>query len=202
MNETLLPSDEILLKYASGALDVGVRLLVDAHFEKLPACRARLDPFDALAGEMVRRTPTAALRPDALSRALAAIAAPSAPDEPVRTTVVDRLRPGAWRWAGPGARVAPVAVSGARTRLFLMQIAPGRAMPEHGHSGREFTVVLEGAYRDELGIVEAGAFVEMAPEDRHRPVVEGDAACVCLFALESPIAARGLVGVAARWAMR
>lgn len=202
MNETMLPSEEILLKYASGALEPGVRLLVDAHFEKLPEYRSRLTPFETVAGGLLASAPPAAMREDALARALAAIGR-ECPDESQQPlSFIDQLQLGGWRWAGPGAHVAPVILPEARTRLFLMRISPGRAMPEHGHLGREFTVVLEGSYRDEGGAVAPGAFIEQTPSDRHKPIVDSLVDCVCLFALEAPITVRGLAGVAARWAMR
>jgi len=204
MNENLVPSEEILLKYASGSLEPGVRMLVDAHFERVPGSRERLAPFERLSSDWLKRAPQAALNSDALTRTLAVIDRDD-PDVASRLDEAEKpteLKHGAWRWAGPGARVARVVAPQARTKLFIMRIARGRAMPEHGHLGREFTVVLEGAYRDESGLVKKGAFVEQTPKDRHKPVVTNDGDCVCLFALEAPIVARGLAGVGARWAMR
>jgi putative transcriptional regulator len=204
MTDIAVPSDEILLQYASGSLDVGVRMLVDAHLERGPSTRGALASFERLSGALLATSPPARLRPDALDRTFAAIdrgdwddGASTGLAEPSPT-----LAHGAWRWAGPGARVARVAAPGARAKIFLMRIARGRAMPEHGHLGREYTVVLQGAYRYESGLVSQGAFVEAGPEERHQPIVSDDGDCVCLFALEAPIAARGLAGLGARWAMR
>ena len=206
MKENGLPGDEILLKYTSGVLDPGVRCLVDAHLELAPQGTRRLAPFLRLAGDMLAREAPSGLSAGGLDRALAAIdsASPEPAAEPRsdRKAIHEKLRVGGWRWAGPGTRIAPVAAPGAATRVFMMKIASGRAMLDHGHTGREWTVILAGSYRDEFGHARPGDFIEHTQQDRHRPVVDSQTPCVCLIAMEGTIAARGLIGVAARWSMR
>lgn len=191
------PSDEILLKYVSGAIDPGLRLLVDAHLERVPETRAHLDAFRSLGGDMLRAEDPIAMTAGSLDRVLAKLGAPAIP-APAKS----RIEPGHWRWGGAGVRIAPVKMQSAETRLFLMRIAPGKAMVHHGHSAREWTVLLEGSYRDETGHFPTGSFIEEDPDNQHCPVVDSDTDCLCLIAMEGPIRAAGLAGAAARWLMR
>lgn len=193
------PSDEILLKYASGVLDPGLALLVDAHLQRVPETRERLDAFRGFGGDMLRSEEPLDMTAGSLDRALARLGAASAK---IAVATPEEIRHGGWRWAGPGSRIAPVMAEDAATRLFLMRIAPGKAMVHHGHSAREWTVVLEGSYRDETGHFATGSFIEEDDGRQHRPVVDSATECLCLIAMEGPIRAPGLAGVAARWLMR
>ena len=198
------PSDDILLKYASGVLDPGIRLLVDVYLARTPAAASRLAIFEAFAGEELPSAPPTDLTAGSLDRALARIAGAAQPPAPA-PRAIDNLADiphGRWRWAGRGTKIASVPVPDARTRVFLLRIAPGRAMLDHGHAGREFTLILEGAYRDETGSYSAGSFIEESGDAQHRPEVEGDADCLCLIAMEGTLVAPGMMGAVARWMMR
>ena len=196
------PRDEILMKYASGVIDPGLALLVEAHLQRAPATRKRLDMWNRLGGEWLRCEEPMDMTAGSLDRALARLS-DAAPAPAASPPSARPLPPhGSWRWAGAGARIAPVRVEGARTKLFLLRIAPGKAMVHHGHSAREWTVLLEGSYRDETGHFPTGSFIEEDSDHQHRPVVDSDVDCVCLIAMEGPIRAPGLAGAAARWLMR
>lgn len=65
------PGDETLLRYAAGTLPAGPRVVVDAHLEGCPVCRARVRAFEAIGGRVLEETAPAALAPDALDRVLA-----------------------------------------------------------------------------------------------------------------------------------
>jgi putative transcriptional regulator len=64
----------------------------------------------------------------------------------------------------------------------------------HEHSGAEFCTVLKGAFRDESGLYSAGDFAATDGDVDHQPVVIGDEECVCLFATEGRLKARGVLG--------
>ena len=67
-----------------------------------------------------------------------------------------------------------------------MRIAPGTAMPEHGHGGEEITLILSGAYNDNFGRYAPGDVADLDESVEHQPIVEQDAACICLVATEAP----------------
>jgi putative transcriptional regulator len=92
-----------------------------------------------------------------------------------------------WRKMFPGVSVRELALSaGAAGQLRLVRIAPGRALPEHGHGSGELSLVLRGAYRDGLGRYTIGDVADLDGTAVHRPVAE-DGGCICLVATETPV---------------
>lgn len=65
----------------------------------------------------------------------------------------------------------------------LVRMDPGCRYPRHRHLREEDVLVLQGAYRDELGEHPAGSFRRYASGSVHSPVaLDGAEACV-LFAI-------------------
>jgi putative transcriptional regulator len=93
----------------------------------------------------------------------------------------------AWRRLFPGVAVRELALSAnAAGQLRLVRIAPGKALPEHGHGSGELSLVLRGAYRDGLGRYTIGDVADLDGNSVHRPVAE-DGGCICLVAAETPV---------------
>jgi putative transcriptional regulator len=100
-----------------------------------------------------------------------------------------------WRRLGPGVWHARLPLSpSAQGDLRLLRIAPGRAMPVHGHGGTELTLVLTGAYGDETGRYCRGDIQDLDEDDEHKPIADPGEGCVCLIASERPARFKGLVG--------
>lgn len=192
-----VPSDEMCLRYASGALDPALSLLVDAHLARHPATQARIEAFRELGGAALAAEAPAPMTAGALDVVFARIAREDAAP-PAAFNLADLQ----WRWAGFGCRVARYDVPGSRLKTFAIKVAPGAALLSHGHEGNEWTVIVEGAYRDESGVFPAGSFIEEDDETQHRPVADETQGCVCLIAMTGDLVAPGLVGALARWALR
>src|SRR5262245_17417073 len=92
----------------------------------------------------------------------------------------------------PGVRIHFYAVDQRSDRaLVLIAMAPGRGYPRHRHRGTEEVLVVQGAYRDESGVHEAGQFVSYADGTVHTPVaVDGPSSepCVLLALAQEGIA--------------
>jgi putative transcriptional regulator len=189
------PDAEILAAYAAGALEPGFGLVVGAHLEGCPQCRARIGAFEAASGQALADLPDAALASDALARALARLDE-SAPAPALDTRpFLDRLPLKPKKWIAPGVWVAAVDTPYApQNRVYLLHVGPGRPTARHQHSGQEFCTVLKGAYRDELGLFSAGDFAAAEGDLNHQPVVQGDEPCICLFATEGRLKPQGLIG--------
>ena len=98
------------------------------------------------------------------------------------------------RFVGPGTWVAPVRSNSADGwRTYLLRAPSGVVVPHHGHCGSEFTVVLQGAFRDETGLYGAGDFAKTDETTEHHPAAEGADACVCLISGQGGIRAGGLL---------
>lgn len=190
------PSDDILTAYASGALEPGFGLVVGAHVEVCAVCRSRVASFEATSGAALQVLPEVELGADALSKVMTRLEGQDACNETqdIRP-LLERLSLKPKKWIAPGVWVAAVDTPHARdNRVYLLSVAPGMPAARHTHSGAEFCTVLKGAFRDEVGLFEAGDFAAAYGDLNHLPVVEGDEACLCLFATEGRLKAQGLLG--------
>lgn len=194
------PSDELLLKYASGMLDPALRLLIERHLALHPPSVEVLAGWQDLGGAMLAAEAEAALTPGSLDRALSRLGAGDlAPDPVACLPYLDDIR---WRWAGPGRSIANIDVPGSAMKTYAFRIAPGKAMLQHSHVAEEWTLIVKGSYRDDGGEYAAGSFIEENEETNHRPVATGDQMCICLAVMSGPLSAPGLMGRVARWMMR
>lgn len=101
----------------------------------------------------------------------------------------------AWRKVLPGVAVLKLELPpGAAGQLRLVRLAPGRALPEHGHGRRELSLVLRGAYRDVHGRYTIGDVADLDGAAGHRPVAEDKGPCICLVAADTPARYRSWSG--------
>jgi putative transcriptional regulator len=170
-------------------------LVVGAHVEGCAECRARTRAFEAVSGAALADVAPAAISDDALAQVMARLDAPPRPQAKTDTRpVLDRLPLKPKKWVAPGVWVAAVDTPhAADNRVYLLSVAAGGLTARHEHEGREFCTVLKGAYRDELGLFAAGDFAAAEGDLNHQPVVEGDEACVCLFATEGRLRPQGFL---------
>lgn len=195
------PGEETLASFAAGTLDEPRSVVVAAHIALCPHCRATVAAFEQLGGALVERVPPAVSRTGALDEALARLdeAAPPAPVMPqAASDCPDVLAPyevGRWRWIGPGVHWRKVEVPESEgTRVFMLKAAPGSSLPHHGHSGVEWTCVLQGAFRHDLGRYGPGDFDEADSTVDHTPFVEEGDVCICLVAMQGNLELRGWLG--------
>ena len=205
------PSDESLLRYAAGSLSVGPSLVVAAHLEMCPACRAQVANFERVGGAFLADTARQTMEADALGRALEKL-----DQTPPATSLASLARPprradlgialpaslggcgiGPWRWLGPGFRWSWISVPGSPdAKVMLLRGRPGLQLPAHGHTGEEFTLVLKGRLFDDRGAYSPGDFDEADSDIDHQPVVGPDMECICLAALDGDTRLHSWLG---RW---
>lgn len=190
------PSEDVLTAYVAGALEPGFGLVVGAHVEVCTHCRGRVGAFEAASGAALRSLAQESVAEDSLSNVLARLDAPAGPvAAPDVRPFVERLSLKPKKWVAPGVWVAGVNTPHApQNRVYLLSVASGGLTARHEHSGAEFCTVLSGAYRDELGLFAAGDFAAAENDLNHQPIVQGDEACVCLFATEGRLRPQGLLG--------
>jgi putative transcriptional regulator len=196
MNPKHHPSADILTAYASGALEPGFGLVVGAHIEACAACQARVANMEAASGAALADLPEAAIGADALTQTMARL---GSAERPAATQdarpLIERLPLKPRKWVAPGVWVAAVDTPHApQNRVYLLSVGPGMPTARHSHTGAEFCTVLTGAYRDELDVFAAGDFAAAESDLNHQPFVEGDEACICLFATEGRLRPQGLLG--------
>jgi len=196
------PSDPTVAAYAAGTLPEGLALVVATHLVACPHCRSLSYALDSVGGVMLEDLSPAAMAPDALDLALARSERPMPPPSvapsanPELPPPLDRCSFGPWWPVGAGIRWRPLRIGGSAW-AGLLQVAPGRSLPRHGHDGPELTCVLRGAFKDSDGRYTAGDVAEPESEDDHQPWVDGTEPCLCVIASEG-MRLRGLLGLAQR----
>jgi putative transcriptional regulator len=190
------PSEDLLLELAAGRLERGPALVLRAHLQACPACRAELGRFEAVGGALLQDLPVAAMEDDALERALARIETPP-PTAKIEVDLPALLRGealGPRRWLAPGLWLRRLETDReARFTTYLLHVAPGQRLPRHGHVGAEYCSVLEGAFVDETGRYGPGDFACGDEGLEHSPTAEDDEPCLCLIAGEGRLQMRGAV---------
>jgi putative transcriptional regulator len=194
------PGDPTLASYAAGTLDEARRLVVATHVSQCPSCQVVVTGLIQLGGIMLDDVEPAKLREGALAEALRALdQAPITPD----ATAGDEEFPsplagysmGPWRWIGGGVHWRSVSVPVVDDiRVFMLRAKGGTQLPRHRHEGIEWTCILEGAFRHDLGRFGPGDFDEADASIEHNPVVEDGVACVCLVALKGNIQLQSFLG--------
>ena len=205
MTTTHHAKDETLMRFAAGTLAPAPVIVVKAHLASCPACRARVGDYEALGGALLEEAEPTQMSATALSDVIAMLdddvsftPLPLAPVEIEGIRLPDALRGcdiGRWRWIGPGMKMSRVGVpQDPDANLILLKVGPGRALPDHGHVGTEFTYIVSGSYTDRFGTFGPGDLAEMDEDVEHRPVVDNGADCICLAAMEGKMRFNNVIG--------
>jgi putative transcriptional regulator len=200
MTITHHPSEMTLASFAAGTLDEGCALVVSTHLLTCPVCREAARAFEYARGVALQDSEPLRMANDALQRALRQISsdAPAQGADRVAAVHADPLSAyplGAWRRLGGKLQLRSVGVRAEQgTRVFMLKAAPGTKIPRHAHAGIEWTCVLQGAFRHQLGRYGAGDFDEADDTVDHQVVVEEGAECICLVALQGQIRLQSWMG--------
>ncbi len=178
--------------------------MVATHVSLCDDCRAQMEACEALGGVVLEKE-TADLSSQALDRALAALdhAAPArvpAPrhaacpvlPQPLLAYVGGGVNKVKWRSIGMGVKQS-ILKTGPGASARLLYIPAGASVPEHTHRGMELTMVLQGAFSDEIDRFTRGD-VETADTDvAHTPVADPGEDCICLAVADAPLKFNGLI---------
>lgn len=169
---------------------------------------------DMIAGACLEREPEAGLAENALMDVFRIIDADASPQnqskaakaagnalqelldlpEPVCDAALNAFDDGGWKFAGLGIRSMLLCEDG-ESRAELLRIEPGRGVPEHGHKGREYTLVLTGAFHDGHGRFGPGDLCIADGTLEHRPVAEDHEICYALAVRDGAPAFKGALGL-------
>ncbi|MEN0072742.1 MAG: ChrR family anti-sigma-E factor [Paracraurococcus sp.] len=185
------PSEATLLGYTTHALGPAARIVVEAHLDRCPQCRATTRMAEDLGGLLLDSLAPTPLDPSALERALSSLGNVAECETPPpsaasATTLHDLLGGARLRWIAPGVHHALLLREGGDSSgvLRLLRVRSGMALPCHAHRAVELTLVLEGAFIDEVGRYGPGDLAEVDAGASHQPVAEGPGDCVCLLSTQ------------------
>lgn len=198
------PDAATLIDYATGALAPSLAAVVATHLLMCSHCQQGVKALERVGGAMLGapggKDGASRLRsvPDASSiRVLEKRTCRS--DEagvlPRAAQEAFGLAGGIpWKPLGFGVRDCRIATGRDGGDLRLMKIAPGTAVPEHGHGGTELTLVLAGAFADMTGTYRRGDVQDVDGAIEHQPIVTTEGECICLVASVAPARFTTLTG--------
>ncbi|MGI9341301.1 MAG: ChrR family anti-sigma-E factor [Gammaproteobacteria bacterium] len=190
--------DEWLLSYAAGALSPARSLLVASHSAYHDSLQEKVADAEAIGGAMLEAMGSNDdVDPRVLERLLdrldetpAEIPTPRADSifpAPLAEFVGTDEHALKWRFMGPGVSHVRLWDGPQDERLWLLRAKPGMQMPEHGHSGDEWTLVLKGAFDTKLGRFGVGDMDVADDSIEHQPLIEKDEDCICLVLTSGPL---------------
>lgn len=200
--------DDMLVGYAAGNLPAAFDLIVATAVSLDDDARVRLAGYEAVGGALLSGEDVVPLRDDSYEQVLDRILH-TTPDDtvgsevkvpnrdavlpaPLRDVVGGDLDSVQWSKVGMGVKQAILSGDDGGTAR-LLSIPAGQAMPDHGHHGKELTLVLKGAYLDGEDRYARGD-VESADDSlEHMPVADIGEDCICLVVTDAPLRFRGLL---------
>jgi putative transcriptional regulator len=207
MNIEHHPDITTLMAFSAGNLPGPYATVVATHLAMSEGGRETVRQLESIGGALLAAEPEAQLAEGALDRLFGALdAAPEPKQEPVVATqggnedlplplqeyLPNGLAGVRWKWTGPGVGSADLAWDkDGKSRLMLLRVAGGRAVPEHGHGGNELTLILQGAYSDRFGRFGKGDIADHDEDVEHQPIAEPGEDCICLVAVDAKLTFRG-----------
>lgn len=203
--------DEWIVAYAAGNLSEAKSTLVATHASYHHSLQGKIAAAEDIGGALLGTADDAPLSDGFFDRLMDQIeeqdnnnsvdetnASNAAVDPHIPQPLADYLGGSLdslkWRFMGPGMKQVKLWTGDDGEKLWLLKAKGGTEIPEHGHSGNEMTLVLQGSYcveghRFGVGDLE---IAEDAIED-HRPIIDAGEDCICLVVTEAPIKLKSFI---------
>lgn len=201
-----------LLAYAAGSLDDCLSVVAACHVAMCGHCRVEVRRAEAIGGALLDTAGSSELSSGSLKQVMTIIETGDMPnsvpnEDPMLENNICRHglpRPLArllnhdfdqlpWKTAAPGIMRYEIERQEGGSQLHMLKIRAGQRLPDHGHGGQEMTLVLRGAYQDEIGRFSRGDVADLDVDIEHKPVVDQGEDCVCVVATEAPVRFKGIV---------
>lgn len=202
------PKTETLAEFAAGRLDEARAVVIATHAGLCPSCSRTIADLEAVGGNFLNTVTPIDMATDALEKVLsradasANVVIPQTPvsDMPEKRLPLSQYLDGSiddvhWKPVAPGISQSVIDAEGYRRGVLrLLKIQPGTRMLEHSHQGEELTLILRGAYKDQLGEFGVGDLADLDGAHTHTPEATGDEPCICLIATSAPLEFKTMLG--------
>lgn len=192
--------EALLASYAQGTVAWPFAMTIACHISQCDECRAALESHQSLGGVLLDDLPATPVSDDMAANLFAALdgaerqATPPRPRGIFPAPLADHLGPKGPKWHALGGGVKQALISAdAEGSLRLLQIPGGAGVPEHGHSGMEMTLVLQGGFSDADGQFGVGDLEVTDQFVDHKPTAWPGQTCICLAATNAPLRFHGLL---------
>jgi len=202
------PSDDILLRYVSGGYETAYSLVLATHLSVCKKCQKTVGLQQSIGGHVLETEKPANMNISA-AELLRKAEAPNVPTTKVYPSMTskkygfevpailnsfvdgdfDSLK---WKSLTPKLKQCVLTVDG-KASARLLRMEPGHAVPAHGHSGEELTVILAGGYYDGDEAYTKGDLHSADHKSPHMPTAMEDGPCIVLAATDSPLIFRNFI---------
>jgi len=193
------PNSDLLMSYGAGALGEIWSLALASHLTLCPSCRSDVDTIEELGGALLEEIEPESVSVEGHQTVMAELDKMAAPEQfkplvedysilprPMRNYIGDDIDAIKWKPIGGGVCQSTV-LSNESGQAHLLKIPMGRPVPEHGHNGREMTLVISGSFEDEYGRFVRGDVQDVDQDIIHRPVAGIGEDCICLAVTDAPL---------------
>ncbi len=207
------PDDATLLSFSAGSLPTSLAIVVSSHLPVCNQCKQRVTQAEIIGGELFDNITPINLPKSAKDRLIARLNTKPESDKvynkpiektfkansatevplPLQRFIGNSFGSVNWKPLAPGMKQVKIELGDDAGNIRLLKISPGTCMPLHGHQGSELTMVLKGAYSDEIGCFKAGDVADTDPDIEHQPIVTGNEDCICLIATDAPLKFKGII---------
>lgn len=198
--------DATLMSFAAGSLPATLSVVAASHIASCAHCARELRYMERVGAAMFanlgssalgRPAPTMALaRAEADAHGIDDTAAGPVGDlpAPLAALVGPNLADIKWKRLGLGVLHHRLHLADKSAGdLRLLNISPGRQMPNHGHGGSELTLIIGGAYADKTGVYNIGDVADLGDDVDHTPIADPVLGCICIVASDRPARFSGIV---------
>ncbi len=200
-------SDDVITEYATGRLSPAKHIIVACQSEIAESVAQRVAFQEEIAASMIEDVGSQSLSPLFMGKVLAALPAqeekPSVEQEDpagglapksLRYMLGHGLKELKWKSLVPGVAVHDI-LGDRKTkdgdRLYLLRAKGGMRMPDHSHTGEEWTLILTGSYRiGEKRFSRGDLHIEDETE-MHAPHIDEGEDCICLVMTQGPLKMQG-----------
>lgn len=202
------PSDDILLGYVAGNYETAFNIALSTHVDACSKCRETVRFHQSLGGQILedqKPTPMKVGASAILNRLDGVenvsndvpITAQANRDGLVNSVLLQEYLGGnfgdvKWQKLSPSIKQHVLSVDG-KASARLLWIAPGQAVPAHGHTGEEFSMIVAGGYYDGDEAYTKGDFHFADHKAPHMPTAMEDGPCIVLAATDSPLVFRNFI---------
>ncbi len=199
------PTDDALSKYVAGQYDTAFSLVLATHVSQCVKCQNTVALQQEVSGAALSEAKPVKMEMGALDL-LERAETETRPIENVKTmipkvrskifgidvpAILSRYLDGdldsiKWQRLSPSLKQHILLVNG-KASARLLWMAPGKAVPAHGHSGEEMTMILSGGYYDGDEAYTQGDLHFADHKTPHVPVAMDDGPCLVISALDSPL---------------
>ena len=197
------PDPATLISYSSGSLPSNFSILVSSHLEKCSECSKNLHIGIEMGGLVLDKLKEEKLSEGAFDKFLnfarninhQTLSMPKNLDNNISNIpsvlhhyIGKNISDIKWKFVAPGIKKHEVGIDKeTNSYLTMLKINPKKKIPEHGHSGNEITLVIDGSFKDEHGQYYPGDISEHDTSTHHQPVVSSKDPCICIIATDGPL---------------